>query len=67
MTRFCDEIQDALGDLNNSTLFILPSDEKISTCIDRLNKIIQKMTQHGTAKLAKLKKPLKSHLLIRYG
>ena len=62
--RFRGEIQDELGDLNKKfTHFIIQPDEKVCTGIDRLNGIIQKMTQHGqaptdAAKLAKLKEAL---------
>ena len=57
-----DEVQDELGDLNRKfTHFTILPDKKVCTGIDRLNGIVQKMTQHGqppTAKvgLAKLKK-----------
>ena len=46
--RFRGEIQGELGDLNKKfTHFIIQPDEKVCTGIDRLNGIIQKMTQHG--------------------
>ena len=62
--RFRGENKDELGDLNKKfTHFIIQPDEKVCTGIDRLNGIIQKMTQHGqsptdAAKLAKLKEAL---------
>ena len=64
VVRFRGEIQHEIGDLNKKfTHFIIQPDEKVSTGIDRLNEIIQKMTQHGqaptdAAKLAKLKEAL---------
>ena len=43
-------IQDKLGDLNKKfTHVIIQPDEKVCTGVDRLNGIIQKMTQHGQA------------------
>ncbi len=64
--RFRGEIQDELGDLNKKfTKFVILPEEKVCTGIDRLNGIIQKMTQHGqppteAARLSKLKEALKA-------
>ena len=62
--RFRGEIQDELGDLNKKfTDFVIKSEEKVCTGIDRLNGIVQKLTQHDqppieAAKLSKLKTAL---------
>ena len=62
--RFRGEIQDELGDLNKKfTHFVIQPGEKVCTGIDRLNGIIQKMTQHNQpptpeARLSKLKEAL---------
>ena len=64
VNRFRGEVQDELGDLNRKfTHFTILPDEKVCTGIDRLNGIVQKMTQHGQpppaeARLAKLKEVL---------
>ena len=64
VNRFRGEVQDELGDLNRKfTHFTILPDEKVCTGIDRLNGIVQKMTQHGQpptaeARLAKLKEAL---------
>ena len=56
--RFRGEIQDELGDLNNTkTHFINQPDEKVCTGIDWLNGIIQKPSTDAS-KLAKLKEAL---------
>ena len=48
IVRFRGEIQDELGDLNKKfTHFIIQPDEKVCTGINRLNGIIQKLTQLG--------------------
>ena len=55
---------DELGDLNKKfSHFVIQPDEKVCTGINRLNGIIQKLTQLGqpptnASKLAKLKKAL---------
>ena len=62
--RFCGEILDKLGNLNKEfTHFLIQPKEKVCTEIDRLNWIIQKMTQHGQpptpeALISKLKEAL---------
>ena len=72
IVRFRGEIQDELGDLNEKfTHFIIPPGEKVCIGIDRLNGIVQKITQLGqpptdASKLAKLKKHWKYHLLTNY-
>ena len=64
VNRFRGEIQNELGDLNRKfTHFMILPEEKVCTGIDRLNGIVQKMTQHGQpptaeARLAKLKEAL---------
>ena len=64
MVRFRVEIQDELDDLNKKfTHFVIQPDEKVYTGIDRLNGIIQKLTQLGqpltdASKLATLKEAL---------
>ena len=64
INRFRGEIEDEVGDLSSKfTQFVMLPGEKVSTGIDRLNGIVQKLTQHGRAptveaKLAKLKEAL---------
>ena len=66
IVRFWGEIQDELGDLNKKiTHFVIQPDKKVCTGIDRLNGIIQKLTQLGqsptdASKLAKLKEALEN-------
>jgi hypothetical protein len=62
--RFRGGLEEEMGDLSAqfTNFKILPS-EKVSTGIDRLNGIVQKLAQHGRAptaeaKLAKLKEAL---------
>ena len=62
--RFKDDAQDELGELNREfTSFEMADGEKVCTGIDRLNGVIQKLTQHGQAptpeaKLSKLEDAL---------
>lgn len=62
--RFKDNAQDELGELNREfTSFKMEPGEKVCTGIDRLNGIIQKLTQHNQpptaeAKLSKLEDAL---------
>ena len=64
------EIQDELGDLNKKfTDFVIKPEEKVCTGIDRLNGIVQKLTQHDqlptdAAKLSKLKTALEKVPLL---
>ena len=62
--RFRGELEDEVSKLSSQfTQFVMLPEEKVSTGIDRLNGICQKLTQHGyaptaEAKLAKLKMAL---------
>ena len=64
INRFRGEIEDEVSKLSSQfTQFLMLPGEKVSTGIDRLNGIVQKLTQHGyaptaEAKLAKLKSSL---------
>jgi hypothetical protein len=64
INRFRGELEDEVGDLNSKfTNFKILPGEKVTKGIDRLNGIVQKLSQHGRgptidSKLAKLKEAL---------